>query len=258
MPGSSTNSRARAATWWVVSTRVSASAASTSRSSAGSAARSIPESRRRARPCSWGRTSGQSDRAPTFRPFIGCMPAAGGGSRVPTSVGAFRPGQPVTRRVRTVRVRPGTTTVVQRCTAGERLVGASHAFAFATRTPPSASLVSSVSGIAADQRRKRRRPGSRRRGARGRARPRPGPCALLGVEMSFKSPWLLLGLLVLALAIGLWVLAERRRARYTVRYTNLDVLATVVLGALVAALCPAGARGARSRGADRGHRAPGG
>jgi hypothetical protein len=44
-----------------------------------------------------------------------------------------------------VRVRPGTTTVVQRCTAGERLVGASHAFAFATRTPPSASLVSSVS-----------------------------------------------------------------------------------------------------------------
>ena len=45
--------------------------------------------------------------------------------------------------------------------------------------------------------------------------------------MSFKSPWLLLGLLVLALAIGLWVLAQRRRARYTVRYTNLDVLATV-------------------------------
>jgi hypothetical protein len=88
---------------------------------------------------------GASDRAPTFRPFIGCMPAAGGGSRIPTSVGVFRPGQPVTRRVRTVRVRPGTTTVVQRCASGERLVGASHAFAFATRTPPSASLVSSVS-----------------------------------------------------------------------------------------------------------------
>ena len=48
--------------------------------------------------------------------------------------------------------------------------------------------------------------------------------------MSFKSPWLLLGLLVLAAAIGLWFLAERRRARYTVRYTNLDVLATVVSG----------------------------
>jgi Ca-activated chloride channel family protein len=48
--------------------------------------------------------------------------------------------------------------------------------------------------------------------------------------MSFKSPWLLLGLVVLALAIGLWLLADRRRARYTVRYTNLDVLATVVSG----------------------------
>ncbi len=48
--------------------------------------------------------------------------------------------------------------------------------------------------------------------------------------MSFKSPWLLLGLLVLALAIGLWLLADRRRARYAVRYTNLDVLATVASG----------------------------
>ena len=89
---------------------------------------------------------GRSASTPTFRPFIGCMPSAGGGSRVPTSVSAVRPGRPVTRRVTTVRVRPGTTTVVQRCTSGERLVGGSHAFGFATKTPPSASLVRSVSG----------------------------------------------------------------------------------------------------------------
>jgi len=89
---------------------------------------------------------GASDRAPTFKPFIGCLPASGGGARVPTSVTAFRPGQPVTRRVKTVRVRPGTTTVIQRCAGGERVVGGSHAFAFDTRNPPSASLVSSVSG----------------------------------------------------------------------------------------------------------------
>jgi hypothetical protein len=89
---------------------------------------------------------GSADRAPTFKPFIGCIPASGGGGRVPTSVTAFRPGQPVTRRVKTVRVRPGTTTVVQRCSRGERLLGGSHAFAFDTRNPPSASLVSSVSG----------------------------------------------------------------------------------------------------------------
>jgi hypothetical protein len=92
---------------------------------------------------------GRSDRAPTFKPFIGCVPMAGGGSRVPTSVGSaqtFKPGQAVTRRVHTVRVRPGSTTVVQRCAKGERVVGGSYAFAFATRTPPSESLVSSVSG----------------------------------------------------------------------------------------------------------------
>jgi hypothetical protein len=89
---------------------------------------------------------GRSDRAPTFRPFIGCLPASGGGTRVPTSVSAFRPGQPVTRRVKTVRVRPGSATVTQRCVSGERLVGGSHAFAFATTSPPRASLVEGVSG----------------------------------------------------------------------------------------------------------------
>jgi Ca-activated chloride channel family protein len=48
--------------------------------------------------------------------------------------------------------------------------------------------------------------------------------------MSFQSPWMLLGLLLLAGFVGLWLWAERRRARYAVRYTNLDVLATVVSG----------------------------
>jgi hypothetical protein len=88
---------------------------------------------------------GASARAPTFRPFIGCMPGAGGGARIPTSATAFTPGRPTTRRVKTVRVKLGETTVTQRCAARERLVGASHAFGFATRTPPSASLVESVS-----------------------------------------------------------------------------------------------------------------
>ena len=89
---------------------------------------------------------GRVNRAATFKPLVGCIPAAGGGTRVPTSVSVFPPGRPVTRRVKTVRVRPGTATIVQRCSRGERLVGGSHAFAFATRTPPSASLVAGVSG----------------------------------------------------------------------------------------------------------------
>ena len=48
--------------------------------------------------------------------------------------------------------------------------------------------------------------------------------------MSFESPWFLVSLLFLAAAIGVWVVAERRRMRYAVRYTNLDVLASVVSG----------------------------
>jgi hypothetical protein len=90
---------------------------------------------------------GATARAPTFKPFAGCMPAAGGGIRIPTSAAAvFPPADATTRRVRTVRVRPGTARVVQRCTSRERLVDSSFAFSFATRTPPSASLVESVSG----------------------------------------------------------------------------------------------------------------
>lgn len=84
--------------------------------------------------------------ATTFRPHIGCMPASGGGTRLPTASTQFRPGQPAVFRVRTVRVRPGQATVTQRCLARERLVEASHAFGFFTPRPPAASLVASVSG----------------------------------------------------------------------------------------------------------------
>ena len=48
--------------------------------------------------------------------------------------------------------------------------------------------------------------------------------------MSFDRPWLLLTLLAIPAAIGLYVLSERRRMRYAIRFTNLDVLAGVVSG----------------------------
>src|SRR5919109_1334587 len=48
--------------------------------------------------------------------------------------------------------------------------------------------------------------------------------------MSFGHPLLLLTLLVVPAAILALRLAERRRMRYAVRYTNLDVLAGVVAG----------------------------
>jgi Ca-activated chloride channel family protein len=48
--------------------------------------------------------------------------------------------------------------------------------------------------------------------------------------MSFGAPLLLLTLLAVPLAFGLYRLAERRRMRYAVRYTNVDVLALVAGG----------------------------
>jgi hypothetical protein len=89
---------------------------------------------------------GRSADTATFRPRVGCMPASGGSGGIPTSVTTFPPGEATIRRVRTVRVRPGTATVVQRCRASERLVSAEHALGFFTRRPPDAGLVSSVSG----------------------------------------------------------------------------------------------------------------
>ena len=92
-----------------------------------------------------GSNVARSSRPATFRPYIGCIPAAGG-SRIPTAAGAFPAGEPTTRRVTTARVRPGTSTVAVSCVRGERLVGASHAFGFRTRSAPSASLAASASG----------------------------------------------------------------------------------------------------------------
>jgi Ca-activated chloride channel family protein len=48
--------------------------------------------------------------------------------------------------------------------------------------------------------------------------------------MTFGHPFLLLSLLVIPLAVGIYLLAERRRMRYAVAFTNIDVLASVARG----------------------------
>jgi Ca-activated chloride channel homolog len=45
--------------------------------------------------------------------------------------------------------------------------------------------------------------------------------------VTFERPVLLLTLLAVPLAVALYVLSERRRMRYAIRFTNLDVLASV-------------------------------
>jgi hypothetical protein len=89
---------------------------------------------------------GATARAPSFRPFIGCMPSSGGG-RIPTAVDAVvKPGEPTIRRVISARVRPGSRTVASGCRGNEFLVDASHAFGFRTAQPPSATVSGMVSG----------------------------------------------------------------------------------------------------------------
>ncbi|MDH4141553.1 MAG: VWA domain-containing protein [Chloroflexota bacterium] len=46
--------------------------------------------------------------------------------------------------------------------------------------------------------------------------------------MTFLAPLLLLGLLLVPALVGLYLVAQRRRSRYAVRFTNVDLLANLV------------------------------
>lgn len=45
--------------------------------------------------------------------------------------------------------------------------------------------------------------------------------------MTFAAPWLLVGLLLVPLAVAGYLLVQRRRSRYAVRFTNVDLLANL-------------------------------
>lgn len=89
---------------------------------------------------------GTRPQTPLFRPHIGCMPARGGGGRVPTAVPAILPpGHPTVRHVRNVELHAGTRQrIVQGCARGERLVDAWASVGFPSSPPPPVDVVSSV------------------------------------------------------------------------------------------------------------------
>jgi hypothetical protein len=91
--------------------------------------------------------TGNAPKGPSFRPHLGCLPAAGGGAGpVPyRKPAAFPPGEPTIRRVRTVSLRPGVVRAVTACTASERLISAWDALAFYTQSAPGQALIQSVS-----------------------------------------------------------------------------------------------------------------
>jgi hypothetical protein len=87
--------------------------------------------------------AGTVGRTATFRPHIGCIPAAGG-RRTPTAVTqVVPPGMPTVRRVVTTRV-GGTKRIVSTCRANERLVDWYATRAFGTAAPPAPALVASL------------------------------------------------------------------------------------------------------------------
>lgn len=92
-----------------------------------------------------------AEKAGAFQPWLGCVPAAGGGGRSTVSARS-RPGPALDPHSKTVTVQPGTVkTMAVGCLEGERLVGGWHALAFRTKKAPdlaNAKLVSVVRAIA--------------------------------------------------------------------------------------------------------------
>ena len=85
-----------------------------------------------------------------FRPFLGCVPATGGGGRSQTvfkrrSLYAVHPIRPLVRRVFVLPFQ-GTRwqTVVARCPSGSRLLGGTHAVGLRTPDEPSPDVLAAV------------------------------------------------------------------------------------------------------------------
>lgn len=91
-------------------------------------------------------------RPASFRPFIGCIPTAGGG-RIPTAVrgpAAAKPGRPTVLRVATASVIAGAPgTAAQSCRRGERLVSWRHAVGLRLRRQPTVAELRTVRSQAA-------------------------------------------------------------------------------------------------------------
>jgi hypothetical protein len=101
------------------------------------------------------KTDGTAGRV-SFRPHIGCIPAAGGGGprpRTGVSFGlraaaapVYPPGQAPALRVKTVALRAGAIQhAAAVCARGERLVSATRAFGFFAAAPPVRALTAAVS-----------------------------------------------------------------------------------------------------------------
>lgn len=86
-----------------------------------------------------------------FRPFLGCVPATGGGGRSqtvykPRRLYAVHPIRPLVRRVFVLPFQGSRSwqTVVARCPRGSRLLGGTHAVGLRGATEPDRALLAAV------------------------------------------------------------------------------------------------------------------
>lgn len=93
-----------------------------------------------------GTLVGRRPRRATFQPFLGCIPAAGGGGRATTSARAVvRPGAPLQRYARNVVVHPGAVSFgAVACPPSEQRVGEWSTVVFRTKRPPALAQVGLV------------------------------------------------------------------------------------------------------------------
>jgi hypothetical protein len=96
--------------------------------------------------------SGAARRPSGFQPYLGCVPAQGGGGRAttafhPFAAQAFPPGEPLVRRMKVLQLTPnGATIGTAGCNKGERLVGSAHAIAFPQMKQPPIEWLADVRG----------------------------------------------------------------------------------------------------------------
>ena len=95
-----------------------------------------------------GTYAGRARRPTSYQPFIGCIPASGGGSRTPTALVPRRdikPGEPITVRSRTLHVEEGRLArATLTCRPGERLLRSSHSVGLFTPAVPTRRQLAAV------------------------------------------------------------------------------------------------------------------
>jgi hypothetical protein len=102
-----------------------------------------------------GTYAGRARRATSYQPFIGCIPGGGGGPRTPVSfsrAGAVKPGEPITLRVKELRVIPGRLArATLACRRGERLLSSAVSVGLYTDDAPTPIQLAAVQVVRANR-----------------------------------------------------------------------------------------------------------